>query len=394
MNNEYRIILQILNAFLNNKKMTVSKHCDWKKVNKLLEINSITGIAGYVFSELTEGDIPKPVLEKLLNDYLNTISISTIRDEAMKDLIDQMNQQEIDHLLFKGLIVKDLYTVPELRTFGDVDFAIRKSDRGKSNGMMLRLGYQVHDDWEPVYSYHRDLENYEIHTQIMDSDINGRMSIQEFFSNFWKHAVQKDKCTYVLDEEYHLIYLMAHIAKHIYSSGAGIRMYLDIAFYLLKYRDTINWSHFQKEVHQLNLERFVKTVFVAVETWFDVKSPIPTENLDTEFLNSFLAFTMNGGVFGFEDKSFGEVDLRKNAKGGKINRMSTFFHRAFPSASTLEVRYSYLQGKHWLLPAAWIHRVLKKKHSTTEYVRETKDIFFADEAELKQTQRLYNKIGL
>lgn len=73
---------------------------------------------------------------------------------------------------------------------------------------------------------------------------------------------------------------------------------------------------------------------------------------------------------------------------------SALLYCAFPLADTLEIRYTYLQGKHWLLPVAWLHRVIMKKHSTAEYMRETKAILFADEEGLKKNQTLYNRIGL
>lgn len=392
--NGYRLITSILNAFLWGEKITLPDEVDWKLLNSLADINSISGIVGFVLQQSGISVLPPEMQRKYDDDYNSTIAMSVIRDEAMKALMDQFDQQEIDRLLFKGYVVKDLYPVPELRTFGDIDFAIRPGDRSKSNHLMLSNGYRPADDWEPVYAYQNELEHYEIHTEIIDSDLGGQFKLQEYFRNFWSHSIKVDDHTYLLETGYHLLYLLAHLAKHLYGSGAGVRMYLDIAFFIREYRDEIDWEHFKREVSHLKMNRFVNTVFAAVQTWFHVPSPISIKAPKEGFLERFLEFTLNGGVFGFADRKGAEVELRQNMKNRKVNRTSTFMRRAFPSASTLAPRYTYLQSKPWLLPAAWVHRLFKKKNTTTAYLKETKAIFSADEAKLHQMRELYDIIGL
>ena len=394
INKNYQTVIGILNSFLYNKKITVGEDLDWNEVSRIININSVSGIAGYVFENLSEGEVPQNIQEKCSEDFFSTVSISTMRDEAMKLLLEQLDQQKIDRLLFKGYEVKNLYTVPELRTFGDIDFAIHRKDRERCNRLMLQNGFQLHNDWEPVYSYEKSYEYYEIHTQLMDSDMDGRAAFQNYFRDFWKYSEKIGEYTYVLYPGFHLFYLLTHIAKHLYGSGAGIRMYLDIAFFVRAYREKIDWGWFQREVTGLHLEKFVNTVFAAIDKWFDVKSPFPLQAVNSDFMERFIEFTLNGGVFGYINKDSAEVELRKELKGKKVRRTSTFFHLAFPSANTLEVRYTYLQGRHWLLPAAWIHRLFKKKQSTVYYLKESKGIFTADSEKLRQMQELYDQIGL
>lgn len=394
MNNNYQTILDILNAFLHDQKLVVTENLNWVEISKIIQINSISGIAGFVFEKHTDDRIPQSIVLRFSEDFFSTVTVTTMRDMAMKSLIQQMHEQGIDHLLFKGYVLKDLYTVPELRTFGDIDFGIRRQDRVRSDRFMLENGFLRHDDWEPVYSYEKDFEYYEIHTQLMDSDLDGRAEFKNYFCDFWKHSQKIDEHTYILKPGFHLMYLLTHIAKHLYGSGAGIRMYLDIAFFIRAYKNEIDWMQFYQEVAYLNLEKFVNTVFSALEKWFGVESPIVLNPVDNSFMEQFLEFTLNGGVFGFANKKSEEVELRKKAKGKKIRRISTFLHRAFPSADRLEVRYTYLEGRHWLLPIAWVHRLFVKKQSTSFYLNEVKGFFTADAEKLYQMQKLYENIGL
>lgn len=387
--------LSILRAFLNDQKnIDIPVDIDWKKFNRLAEINSVSGIIGYVFQQADADGVPAEIRRKYENDFLSTITITTMRDEDMKSLIDLLNKYDIDHLLFKGYIVKDLYTVPELRTYGDIDFAIRRENRGKCNTMMLKNGYRPLEDWEPVYSYEKNNEHYEIHTELLDSNLNNNADYQGYFRDFWKHTVHVDQHTFTPDPEYHLLYLLMHIAKHVYGSGAGIRMYLDIAFYLRAYREQIDWEHFRQEVHTLKIDRFVNTVFTAVERWFEIKSPIPLKAVEKAFMDEFLTFTLNGGVFGHNSKAAKLSEVRKNSKGGSVKRADTLLKRAFPSADTIKSRYTYLDGKPWLLPVAWVHRFFKKKGTTTGYLKESKEILKTNKKEIIELNDFYRKIGI
>lgn len=388
-------ILIILKAFLNDQKnIDIPVDIDWRKFNRLVDINSISGIVGYVLQQSNPNGIPKEICEKYEDELLSTIAITTMRDEDMKALIDLLNENGIDHLLFKGYIVKDLYTVPELRTYGDIDFAIRKEDREKCNALMCKNDYRLLDDWEPVYSYDKNNEHYEIHTELLDSNLNNNYDYQAFFRDFWKQTEHLDQHSYTLNSEYHLLYLLVHIAKHVYGSGAGIRMHLDIAFYLRAYRDQIDWGHFQQEVHTLKLERFVNTVFTAVEKWFEIESPIPLKAVDEEFMDEFLTFTLNGGVFGYEGKAAELSQVRRNSKDGTVKRGDTLLKRAFPSANTIKSRYTYLDKKPWLLPVAWVHRFFKKKGTTADYLEESKRILKTNKKDIIELNDFYRKIGI
>lgn len=394
MNNSYQTVLQILKAFLYNQETRLNNDTDWEKVVNLLEINSISGIAGYVIDQLTDITLPNTIKTKCENVFFGTISATVMRDEGMEYLIEQLNRNSIDHLIFKGWVIKSLYTIPELRTSGDVDFAIHPKDRNKCHTLMLKLGYQVHDDWEPVYSYYNDMECYEIHTQLLDFDPTGKHEYQKYFSDYWNHTSKKENHTFVLDIEYHLMYLITHIYKHLYGSGAGIRMYLDIAFYVQKYREEINWGEFLAETKKLGFDRFVNTIFFALERWFGIESPIELYEMEPEIIDQFTEFTINGGVFGYADKKAGKIELRKSSKGTRINRVGAFFDQALPSAKTLEPRYTYLQNKPWLLPVAWVHRLFKKKKTTAYYIDNVKGILSVDAEEIREMQNFYKKIGV
>ena len=94
---------------------------------------------------------------------------------------------------------------------------------------MLSLGYTVKQDWEPTYSYIKDAEYYEIHTNLMDGNLDGRTDLQAYFDAAWAHAEPDDGLRFRPEDDFHFIYTVCHLAKHLYGGGAGLRMYLDVA---------------------------------------------------------------------------------------------------------------------------------------------------------------------
>ena len=133
---------------------------------------------------------------------------------------------------------------------------------------------------------------------------------------------------------------------------------------------------------------------MEVEKWFEIKSPIPLKAVDDAFMDEFLTFTLNGGVFGHNSKAAKLSEVRKNSKGESVKRVDTLLKRAFPSADTIKSRYTYLDGKPWLLPVAWVHRFFIKKGSTAGYLQESKEILSTDKKDIIELNDFYHKIGI
>ena len=342
MTKDKQHFVEILKSFIHETPFDDSDMTtdDWLQVIQLAAIHSDEGIVAYIM-KMNPSEANLPLKAQAHHILMQTIVLYANRAELMKTLIQLMNEAGIDHLLLKGYIVRDLYIIPELRTFGDIDFLIRLEDRQKMHQLMLDNGYEVHDDWEPVYSYVKGMEYYEVHSPVMEIDVSDKADYRGYFDKIWDHAICTDGHSHVLDLEYHLLYLLTHLAKHINGSGAGIRMYLDIALYLKNYRDQIDWNHFKTEIKKLAFEDYVNMVFSAVEKWFNVPSPIPLRRVDASVMEDYLDFTMDGGVFGHVGRSSGDNWLKRDARNDteNVSKVKTLIHRLFPSADKIETRW-------------------------------------------------------
>ena len=391
---EYRELEILVRAFVQGNRPEFPVEPDWNRLMRLSQMHSVSGITAYMISRY------RLASEESVNDAAKTLARQTVvlfvrRSEQTKRLLKELSDREIDHGMLKGYVIRNCYPIPELRSYGDMDLVIHPKDRQPVHQMMTELGFDTKTSWEPVYSYVRENELYEFHTEIMEVDVSDKADYRGYFRSVWEHMIPEQGHTFILDPEYHFLYLLCHIAKHIAGSGAGLRMYLDIAFYLKSFGDTMDWTWIRGELETLKLEEFTNTVLTAVERWFGVQSPLPLKPISEEIMEDFFAFTMEGGTFGHAGRASGVIALKKTDRNREtVSRSGTLIRRLFPSAETIEKRYTYLKGRHWLLPVAWIHRLIITRSTLGEHAREARTILTADEKDVLRLKNLYSKIGL
>lgn len=398
MKDIYAKYISILRAFVQDTAPAALDAAELTKILSLANINSTGGIVCYTYMAHPEM-IDSGILSFMRKQCLNEISLYANRAEQMKALIDELDKNDIDCLLFKGFIVRQYYPLPELRTFGDIDFVIRKEDRAKCDDLMKSLGYEPRDDWEPVYSYAKGTEYYEIHTDVMEIDVSDKADYMSYYSHIWEHVqpstvVEKP---HVLEftPEFHFLYLLTHIAKHISGSGAGIRMYLDIAFFIKHFGGSIDWQWIREELKELRFEEFANMTLSVVEQWFGVDSPLELKPISEQIKSDFMDFTLAGGVYGYIGRDKGTVFLKQQGRNEEeVSKIKTLLYHMFPPAKVMENRYSYLQKHQWLLPVAWAHRFAGSRKEWGRFADHTKDILRADSEEVLKLKRIYKEIGL
>lgn len=392
MERESEYLLHLLGAWLREEAPEVPQDLDWSKVLRLAEIHSLTGILGYMSMSWP---ICPPDQQKMLRSVcLNTIAAFNRRGIQTTMLLQQLEQAGIEHIVMKGFVLREYYPVPELRTYGDVDLVIHPEDRQRCHALMQKLGFQTDTDWEPVFSYRRVEEYYEIHTHIMEVDVSDKADHREYFEAVWSHVEQKSGMTFQLTPEFHFLYLITHIAKHLVGSGAGLRMYLDLGAFIRHFGDTLDWSFIRRELETLKLWPFANVALTLVQCGFGVESPLALEPVEERTWNTFLSFTLQGGVFGQAGMDSGTNTLKAQSRGGEITRVGAVRKRLFPSAKTIESRYTYLQKKPWLLPVAWVHRLILTRDTWRQHTKEAQGILTANLDAVEQIKALYQQLGL
>lgn len=328
-----------------------------------------------------------------LNHQLRqTIFLHNQRYSAFEQLSQALSEAAVDHLPVKGWYLRELYEVPELRTFGDIDILIRREDRAKVHSLMEALGYTVKENWEPTYTYARGPELYELHTNLMDASLDDRSDLPAYFADAWSHAEPVRGRCHAPEISFHFLYTLCHLAKHLYASGAGLRMYLDAALFIRRHAQALDWSTIRREMTALGLSDFLDTVLTACESWFGVTAPCEFDRVAA--VDELLTYTLDADLFGkLRDKSVIKMRNRRESsdsdgKGSAIKRL------LFPSYEALVKRYTYIEGRKWMIPVALVHRAAVNVRSITARTSEIRSIARTDREAVDAYDDFMNRIGL
>lgn len=309
--------------------------------------------------------------------------------EALSKLF---TEHGIAHMPVKGYYLCGLYPVPGLRTFGDIDLLIHPKDRRRAHELMLSLGYAAEQDWEPSYSYIRDKEYYEIHTNLMDGNLDGRADLQAYFNGAWEHAAADAGLRLRPEDDFHFIYTVCHLAKHLYAGGAGLRMYLDAALYIKHGDARFNWQAIAEEFAALHMTDFFHTVMNACRVWFGTQTVCPLPEPDAEALDKLLTYTLDSDLFG-HSRDHAVIALR-NKKDAAPSKGRVLRHMLFPPAADIEARYTFLQNRRWLLPLAWLVRLFANLRLIPRRLSEMKQVSKTDKSGVESYDDFMRRIGL
>ncbi|MBM7871297.1 hypothetical protein JOC70_002795 [Clostridium pascui] len=401
MDNNSKYLISLISAFINKKDTPKGKDIDWNQVYKLSRIHSISGIVYLMAKKLYKEYRPNEIVfEKLKKDFKETLVYSAAQDYEMEKVIAELNKSEVSHIFTKGFVMKNYYPVKEMRTMGDIDFLIKKEDREKTHKLMLELGYESGFTNGEVWDYTKGTVHLEVHTNIMSRNIGNDVDYFTYFLDSWNHANKKyEGYTYELNKEYHFLYLLAHIAKHFDSHGVGIRMIMDIAMYLIYFKDSLNWNYIKEELQRLELEVFFDNIRKLCNKWFDIECFDKLENSDENFYEVLSEYIVSAGTFGFHERNIFSVQISKQfeEKTGAIGGLSllkAYIKFCFPDYETMNDKsyYNYLDGRPILLPVVWVHRAFRcvlNKRKIRSFIK-ISDISAESNAHLE----VFTKLGL
>ena len=380
MGNEQRFILQCLQDFCKDQKTGKPAYdLDLDTVYTIALDQSIGGIVYYQCSDwLSCTDTGKDFRRLLMQDMY----YSENRKALVREAENLLAANRIPAVYMKGSVVRDWYPVPALRSMGDIDFIIHTEDRDIVDRIMTQeLGYAKFVDNHAVWTYYINDLAFEVHDQMFYEHLTNTFDYIGYFDNIWTHIRpgcvfgQKSELIYIPEEDYHFLYLMTHLAKHVVNKGSGLRSYLDLVMFVQHFPE-LDWKKIEHELDSIQLLSFTKTCFALCERWFDVNMPIGHELLDEDFYSEVTAKTFRDGTFGLTNKQNQAANSAKEIKRDNgnylVSVLKLFIHKLFPSYRDMQLIpwYSFVDGRPWLMPAAWIYRwIYCITHKFTHSVR-------------------------
>ena len=402
MNLEEKSLLQIIASYLNKEEVVLPRTLSLEKLYALSEKHSIAALV-FRAIETSEGtgaadEKDAGALKAFAGAYVGAVYFASVLSYHVECFCDAMEEAHIPFAIVKGYEIRELYPEPEIRTMGDVDVLIGPQDRMAVHQCMLDMGYTRSELGGNVWAYHKDKISFEIHVKLASGNYWNHVDYEGYFEQFFSRLkISEGTCRRYLSREDHFIFLCFHLAKHLSSSGAGIRMLIDIALYVKTYQNTMDWNYVWAEMKKIKLDAFLKFILSVCGQWFHFSVETQHEPLEQKEAQYFADYVFSGGLFGFER----EDSIRRLRKGitGKneghrgLIRIRALVKLAFPDKKHMYCFLPQLEQKPYLLPAAWVIRwKMGLKHK--QRVKDSLAGFSHNVDEAGAQYKMLKKIGL
>lgn len=396
MDNNSWYFVELLKAFLTETTPAKPVKIDWRKIYELAHIHFVSGAIYLSIEKMERHEQPaENIMKKFKTDFLNTILRYENQEKVFREIIKILNEKKIKHLFFKGIVLCNYYPVKQMRTLGDIDFLFCEEDRLAVNEALLHAGYK-NKSKTGHWQYTKDDILIEAHEKLVYKDINPNMKFVSYFGTVWDNVKVTDKdYTFELGIEFHLIYLLSHMAKHLYNNGAGIRMILDIAVIIKKFRASMDFSYLWNELKRLKLDIFAKSIFILCNRYFQVYVPELNIDIDNKTLDVVSDYIMEGGTFGFNNRNDAVHLVRREYESTdnlRLAQVKALWNKVFLNYENMKDHYCVKVP--FLLPFGWIYRGIKcivmKRKRTWRILRG----FFNCSHKAASSYEVMKKIGL
>ena len=310
------------------------------------------------------------------SNYFKTSSMQIIysqiqRSDRFLQLYKEFNDAGIKLLVFKGIILRELYPIPDERISGDEDLLVENKDLNKvieileANNMERVLSDEEEAD---VYHYFckRTGLHLELHTTLFGENSPTNKKMGKIFKNVFQNLdtvkINSVKVhTFSINE--HFLYVICHAIKHFVSCGTGIRQVCDIMMYINKYEKDIDWDYIWREMTILGYDTLlVNMLQISIDyLGLDENKIIYVKDKNSYYINTeaLIEDIMEGGIYGASTQArLNSANMSLDALNEESkSKLKSNLVAVFPKVESLKGRYKYLEKYPVLLPVAWGSRI-------------------------------------
>lgn len=288
----------------------------------------------------------------------------TVRSAEFTDLYRKLRTAGLHPVVVKGQLCSRLYPLKDHRISADDDLYIPDAEFMACHEQLLANGLTTDTPADELsaadevsYTKEGSPLYIELHRHLFDSSEDAHDELNRFFADI--QAAEIDSLLAMLPHE-HLLYLILHAYKHFVRSGIGLRQFCDIGLWAWEYHDEIDWQRLHDQCASVHAATFAAAAFRIARDYLGIDFDLPTPwdaSIDVEPL---LHDTLCGGVYGSNDLTrLHSSTVTLNAvKASRTGEKSSVLRTVFPKREYLERRYPYLKKRPYLLPVAWVQRLV------------------------------------
>ena len=381
-----QLFVEAVSASLENRSVSWREPLalnEWQRIFYLAESHHVLPM---VYESTFRCDAAKKTMQKEIRDLfqlykrktMSLVMLQTMKTQDFLELVDFLQEKGIQIITVKGIICRELYPKPDYRISGDEDILVGEKQFRKCHKALLEFGMrpvkkEIDLDTEYEISYQKPNSPLyiEVHKSLFPSDSEVYGQFNRFFGKSAEACIQipaQGTEISTLNHTEHLFYLICHAYKHFLHSGFGIRQVCDIIMYSNTYGEKTNWQLLLEWCREIHGEFFAAGLFRIGQKYliFDEKKAcFPEEWRKIKVDESMLMDDiLDAGVYGYEgmdrrhssNLTLNEVNRQWHGKSG-----NSVWKTIFPSLKSMRNDFDFLKKYPFLLPAAWLIRILRYK---------------------------------
>lgn len=356
---------QIINAMVNHKTLDVPDNI--QEVAQVFKDHSLIHQLYFVFKD-----------QRLKKYYLSAAIIYEKQSAIIANIKNIFNKSNIDFILLKGSVIRNIYPYYFLRMQGDIDVLVRESNFEFAKEKLINEGFIQECAWSHHIQFKKDNLVIELHNFLFgDKNLwNG------YFIMPFANAHIKDEHEYEFNNLYFVMYEIAHLAKHFTGDGAGLRPFID--FYYIFSKSNINFMEIKSECKKINLDKFFNSIINVLNYFFNYDK-VEFEPIDC--LDDYIQMIKQSGIHGHSKNSNYYANRFASKRQSKI---SYYLSILFPSHSKMKLLYPYLNKHPLLFPFARIARIFSCIFVKSKNIKKIEGA----KKDISRYKNIYEEIGL
>lgn len=382
-------------AILDQTPIQNSVDIDWNEIYILAVRHQLVSLIYSAIVKLNKLGIgpKKEIMTKWKNAAAKSLIDEELSIKKLEKVLEDLATTKTPIVLLKGLIIRNYYPMPQMRTMGDADIFIDNKHMETVRNLLLKFGYKnVASDFKHSMFTSEGLLDIEVHTSLVKQQYKHKTLKWE--DTIWNGICPIKKYNsqlYCLSLEDHLIYLCLHMANHLMSAGFGLRQLCDLVLYVKANDASINWVSFNKKIDMIGIVKFVNVLFTICNKLFNADMKVLCNGINSEKQVRYMIDNIiKGGIFGKEivrnvSNAHYLDTLSEKPEASMPNKFVRSMHLLFPPFRVMKYKYKYVRRVPLLLPISWVHRVINymfRKDKVVSVGNDVKSLFsFHDQLE-------------
>lgn len=334
-----------------------------KDLSIVLKEANIQAVFPLVYSVLKEHGV-MPTNFKAM--FLKTLASNIRVEHDHAELHDLLSVNNIPYVVMKGSASAMYYPEPFLRTMGDVDFLVYKSDLEKAGILLEQAGFVSveKNDNECHIAYHRKVNGirsiWEMHWEPNGIPKGGVGELtKKYLSDIIETAIpctiSGSKCL-VPSPFHHGLIMLLHTASHLINTGIGLRHLCDWAVFADKFSDEEFKKMFEEKLRAIGMWRFAQILTQLSITYLGMSSKEWCGSSNEEYIEALMSDIFKGGNFGIKDTNrINQAKLITNAHKASVDETSLLKQFIRTMNEKAEIAMPVTKKVPVLLPVGWIY---------------------------------------